>query len=147
MMAAEYETAKEEALERLRAECRDNLHKLQDSNIQAEFSFRQDLGWQKTSQAIHPRSPILRKFSQLTSPFSLQTWAKYAYQNGSVTCELVQNQSTRNLYGEKPKTVRAAEDYAIESIPFESFSENDLVTAAKAIEIHLPPRGEVSIAS
>lgn len=137
-MAVEFEQGKAELLEKLRGGCVANLRYLQDNRVEAEFSFRDYWGWEKTDSAMQYRSPILRQISEMLAAPNLETWAIYTYKNGSLTGEVIQNQSTRNLYGEVPRSVGVVEDYSINDIPFDKFSEEYLLKAAKAIESHLP---------
>jgi len=129
-MAAEYLAAKEEALGKLGSSCVSNLRRFQEDDIEAEFSFSDHWGDYKQDESTHPKFPILNLLSKLILNFDTLTWVTYTYKNGTLSAELFQNVKGA-------KSVQLHETISVEDIPFNTFSEDDLIKAAQRIEKHL----------
>lgn len=135
-MSAEYLAAKEVALDQLRASCASNLKRLQENGVNAAFSFVDHWGMRKQDKSLHPQIPVLNQLSRMFLNFHVRTKVQYSYNDGNLSAELFQD-----LRGgwEETSSVQVHESVEVEDIPFNKFSENDLLRAAKTIEAHLQP--------
>ncbi len=135
-MSVEYSKSKEAALERLRATNVANLRKLQELGIEVEFSFLQSLGWTKEDKSMHPQFPVANQFSRLFLNLDIPTWNQFTYSNGVLKMERRQTYRLYDPYDDTPaykrtgKVIDSKEGISLEEIPFNKFSENDLIEAA-----------------
>ena len=138
-MSAEYLIAKEAALDQLRSACVSNLRHLQENGVQAEFSFRDHWQIRKQDRSTHPQIPVLSQLSRTFLNFYVHTWVDYSYRNGGLSAELFQNLGDTITIGPAVRSVQLHESIDVEDIPFDKFSERDLLNAAQTIRAHLQP--------
>jgi len=131
-MSVEYQKTKEEALEKLRSFCVSNLKRIQADSVQTEFSFNDSWGHVKQDESIHPQIPVLNQLSRSFFSFDKHTWVTYRYKDGVLSAELFQNVNG------SARSVQLHEPFDVEDIPFDKFSEDRLIKAAKTIEKYLP---------
>lgn len=91
-MSAEYEIAKNEAMQRLASACLQNLQRIKEEGVEAEFSFFQELAYQERDNKMRPQWPVAKQFSAIVDHQSVPTWYKYSYSNGELKSEKVQHE-------------------------------------------------------
>jgi hypothetical protein len=106
-----------------------NLTELKKTNVQGEFSFDDEWGPMKKDQSAHPQIPVLNQLSRKFLNFHEDTWVCYTYNNGTIRAELFQDVGQRGLL-----SIQLHEDVEPEDIPFDKFTERDLLYAANVIE-------------
>ncbi len=133
-MSAEYLKSKGEALERLRSSVVQNLRRLHSEGVEGEFSFTQDLGLAKQDH----------QFLSFLFPDVIPTWNRYTYTDGVLKTERLQMRGGWESASDRTRIINSREGLSLEEIPFQKFSENDLIKAAHAIEGHLKAPASVS---
>lgn len=150
-MAVEYERAKQEAREILEGTILTNLKRLheQEQEVETEFSFVQELRYQERGQQMRPTFPVAKQFSMIVDHQRVPTWNRYSYKNGIIRAEKVQHDrvvhwTPDDWYKSATGTIVDFRDnISPGEIPFDKFTEVDLLDAAKTIEEHLPKPVEV----
>jgi len=120
----------EEALEGLRLACASSLRRLQEGKVPGDFSFVDFWGKVRQDDSTHLPIPGLTQLSRFFD-LKLPTWVDYFYEDGQLSAALVQDLGTHL------KCIQRHDEINVEDIPFDQFSEEDLLAAAREIEAHL----------
>lgn len=127
-MSAEYFKEKQSAMERLASACASNLRSMKESGQTGYFSFKDNWKSAKQHRRTHPQNPVLNPLSRFALSFNVLTWVTYQYWDGNISAALMQEIKS------EARLVQLHESVEVEEIPFDKFSEADLVDAAKTIE-------------
>ena len=137
-MSAEYLKAKEENWDRLASDTSLNLRRIQEGGLQGKFSFTDH--WKRTKQdkLTHPQVPVLNQVSRMFLNFHVETWVEYSYKDRELSADIYQRIGGIQM----PESVRLVGHHDavdVTDIPFDKFSETDLLNAAKTVESQLHP--------
>ncbi len=130
-MSVEYLATKEEAHAKLAADCTQKLQSLLEHRQGEAFSFLDHWGQRKQDSSTHPQIPVLNQFSRVFLNFHQPTFVRYDYSIGTITATLYQ------VINRERRVVQQYDDVDPKNIPFDKFSEDDLLAATRKIDRHV----------